>query len=378
MSHFIDRSLLLQWCQVVALLAFAASTARADSLEQQIDRHLEQVRAIRVVSDEKLLDQYNKEMDTGWRLYAADKAHSLPILRSRLKAETAAPRPSDLVLLDTGYYVYLNDQAEGKAVALDALAHLNFQDPIVVSNNKELFEFMHEAAKSHDPAVLPLIERAFLGSNESIFIPAHALKLDGTLICVFLYGVYGPESEERLRQKLADKAVTKRVLEVLAWIGTPASFSEVSHIVTNEPNYDIFARVTSYMMQVAGPPGRNYLLSLDPKKLDAHSQQYLAKVRKDIESTSLETFKVVLSRAPGEQHLSDVEVLKRLDLMVKNFGVDDKTSPMAVLNSGLPDKVLIDKLTAIRSRTLFRVSDEALSDVEANNMLLVALRYRGK
>ena len=119
--------------------------------------------------------------------------YCLPILRSRLKAETAAPHLSDLVVLDTGYYVYLNDQAEGKAVALDALAHLNFQAPIVVSNNKELFQFMRRAAKNHDPAVLPLIERAFLGSNKPIFIPAHALKLDGTLICVFLYGAYGPE-----------------------------------------------------------------------------------------------------------------------------------------------------------------------------------------
>ena len=51
---------------------------------------------------------------------------------------------------------------------------------------------------------------------------------------------------------------------------------------------------------------------------------------------------------------------------------------MAVLNSGLPDKILTDKLTAIRSRTLFRLSDEALSDVEATNMLLVAVRYRGR
>jgi hypothetical protein len=377
MSYSIDRSLFRPWCQVVALLAFAAGTARADSLEQQIDRHLEQVRAIRVVTDEQLLDQYNKEMDTGWRLYAADKVHSLPILRSRLKTETAAPHPSDLVVLDTGYYVYLNDQAEGKALALDALAHLNFQDPIVVANNKELFEFLHEAAKDHAAAALPLIERAFLGSRESTFIPAHALKLDATLICVFLYGAYGPESEDRLRQKLTDKAVTKRALEVLAWIGTPASFPEVSRIVTDEPNYEVFARATSYMMQVAGPVGRNYLLSLDPKKLDARSQQYLAKVRKDIESTSVETFKAVLSRAPGEEHLSDADVLKRLDLMLKNFGVDDKTSPVAVLNSGLPAQVLIDKLVAIRTRTLFRLSDEALSDVEANNMLLVALRYRG-
>ena len=150
-----------------------------------------------------------------------------------------------------------------------------------------------------------------------------------------------------LRQKLTDKAVTNRVLEVLALIGTPASFPEVSRLVTNEPNYDIFARVTFYMMQIIGPAGRNYLLSLEAKKLVARSQQYLAKVLKDIESTSLETFKSALSRAPGEQHLSDAEVLQRLNAILKNFGVDDQTSPMVVLNSGPPDKILTDKLTAI-------------------------------
>jgi hypothetical protein len=132
------------------------------------------------------------------------------------------------------------------------------------------------------------------------------------------------------------------------------------------------------MMQVAGPSVRSYLLSLDPKKLDARSQQYLAKVHKDIQSTSLESFTAALSRAPGEQHLSDAEVLKRLDLMVKNFGVDDKTSPMAVLNSGLSDKSLWTSSRSFAAVRCFRLSDEALSDVEANNMLLVALRYRGK
>jgi len=377
MASFVVRSPLSAWFQFAVLLALVASYARADSLEQQIDRHLDQVRAIRMVTDERLLNQYNSEMDAGWRLFSTDKVRSLPILRARLKSETAATQPSDLVLLDTGYYVYLNDQAEGKAVARDALERVDFRDPVVVANNKELFEFMHELAKNHDPAVLPLIERAFLGSNDSIFIPTHALKLDGTLMCAFLYGAYGPESEQTLRRKLSDKAVAKRVMEILVWIGTPASLPDVSRTLADSPNYDVFARATSYMMQVAGPAGRSYLLSLDPKTLDSRSQQYLAKVRNDIEHTSFATFKAALSGISGEQHLSDEELLKRLDTMIKNYGADDKTSPVAVLNSGLPAQVLIGKLTAVRSRTLFRLSDEALSDVEATNMLLVALRYRG-
>jgi hypothetical protein len=42
----------------------------------------------------------------------------------------------------------------------------------------------------------------------------------------------------------------------------------------------------------------------------------------------------------------------------------------------LPKQFLIDELTRIRERTLLRVTDEALSDLELTNSVLNSLRYR--
>jgi hypothetical protein len=62
--------------------------------------------------------------------------------------------------------------------------------------------------------------------------------------------------------------------------------------------------------------------------------------------------------------------------MLQNFGKNDRTSPLAILNSGLATQMLIQNLIQIRSRTLHRLSDEALSEVERTNYLINALRYR--
>ncbi len=64
--------------------------------------------------------------------------------------------------------------------------------------------------------------------------------------------------------------------------------------------------------------------------------------------------------------------------MLAKFGQDDRTSPLSLLNSGLPAPYLLGELAKIRSQMLFRLSDEALSDVEATNALMNGLRYRGK
>jgi len=364
------------WSFAAIVLSLAASNSFAASFEDDVASSLGRLREVRVVSDPKLIAQYNSQMDAAWKLFSSDKGRSLPLLRAALQSELRASKPSDLLLLDAGYFVYVNDTAEGKASAMDALAHIDFRTPVVAANKRELFDFMYAVSKSHDPAILPLIEKAFLTSDDSIFVPQHALKLDGTLVCVFLYGAYGPESESVLKAKLADKVVAKRALELLVWLGTPASLPEVSRAVADSPSYDILTRVTSYMMQVAGPAGRSFMLALDSKKFDEPSKQYLAKVRAAIQETTFEKLKAGLARMPGDQQLPDDVLLARLDIMFKNYGVDDRTSPMALLNSSIPSQVLIDKLVAIRGRTLFRLSDEALSDVEVTNAALVALRYK--
>jgi hypothetical protein len=75
--------------------------------------------------------------------------------------------------------------------------------------------------------------------------------------------------------------------------------------------------------------------------------------------------------------LFDTEMKLRIDAMITNYGQDERTSPLEVLDSRLSADVLIPSLLKLRSQTLNRLSDEALSDVEATNAIIDGLRYRG-
>ena len=120
------------------------------------------------------------------------------------------------------------------------------------------------------------------------------------------------------------------------------------------------------------------MLSIDRTALDDKSRQYLAAVHADIESASFATASAALMDFPGDRMLADAEVIARLDAMIANDGSDDRTSPVAILTSGVPRDVLIAKLIEVRHRTLYRLSDEALSDLKITNALLNAIRYRAQ
>ena len=183
---------------VTLLLPVVTVASAAATIEQETITRLTQIRAIRVVSNSKAIEQYNKQMDDNWQFFSANKTQVLPILRNQLKDELIRPQPSDLLLLDVGFFVHSHDNSDGKEIAKSALFALNPDVAIVRANNKELFEFAHAVAREHDQRTLAFIDHAFLSSDQKVFIPQHALTLDPTLICVYLFGVYGPESEEYL------------------------------------------------------------------------------------------------------------------------------------------------------------------------------------
>jgi hypothetical protein len=377
-----SNTLAPQFLIVAALLSnFAAvviTTAGAATLEQETAAKIEQIRAIRAGQNKATMATYNQEMDASWNFYASHKPEILPILRAQLETEVDREQPNDMVLLDVGLFIHENDNSEGKALAREALFRLNPRAAVINENWKELFELVHGAAEDHDARVLELIDRSFLTSDQKIFIPQHALQLDGTLICVFLYGTYGADAEPHLRAKLQDHSLTQRILEVLVWLGSPDSLPKVGDLLSVSPNYETFSRVTAFMMQAAGPAGRDFMLKLDPSRLDSQSREYLSKIHSAIQAMSLETIRSSLASLPGDKELTDAEVRTRIDSMIANYGKDDRTSPLAILDSGIAPEVLIASLLKARSRSFYRLSDEALSDVEVTNTLINALQYRGR
>jgi hypothetical protein len=91
----------------------------------------------------------------------------------------------------------------------------------------------------------------------------------------------------------------------------------------------------------------------------------------------LDSIRDSLSKFPGDKKLPDDEVKVRLNAMIANYGKDDRTNPVAFLDSGVGSGFLIASLLKVRSLMLYRLSDEALSDVQVTNTLVNGLRYRG-
>ena len=297
-------------CSATLLFATLATNANAATLAQDTADWLEKIRAVRVSEDEALIAKFNSDMDGAWKFFLANRAAVLPLLRAELKSEIAKPAPNQMLLLDIGYFVLQQDDPLGQPLALDALFRIDPSQPVIQWNIKQLFEFAHGAARKRDPRVLPLIAKTFLVAEHRVFIPQHHLTLDPTLICVFLYGAYGPDAEAAVSAQLTSKAATTRALEILVWLGTPASVRSVGDTLLVSPDLETTQRVTAYMMQAAGPAGREYMLSLDTSALDVGAREYISKVRAAIESTTFEKYRTSFVRLPGDAKLADDRELR--------------------------------------------------------------------
>lgn len=360
----------------VVLFLFVASGSSAQTIEKQTLTHLEKIKAIRADADEKTVAGYNQSMDEAWKFFDANKASVLPILRREVTLELGKARPNDMLLLDAGYYLRLQDQTSDKELGKEALFKLDPTARIVYLNQQQLFKFAYAVATDPDQRVLSFLDRAFLRQKMIAYVPQHALTLSETLVCVFLYGVHGQTSEAHLRNLLKDKAITRKVMEILIWIGTPESVSAVGDAMLADRNYETFSRGTTFMMKAGGRQGRAFMLGLTPGDFDAQSQGYFQRVRPQIEATSYETLRKQFSRGGDFAPLSEEVIKKRLADMYINNGKDEITDPRAILDSTLPRTFLVNELLRIRARMFRRLSDEGLSDVLVTNSLLNALYYR--
>ena len=363
---------------VTLLGAIGMATAQSAAIEEETGKWLAAIRAIKAEGGREATDRYNKQLDDAWTFFKSNRTTVLPILRSELSAELRKERPNQMLLLDIGYFIRLQEDQSDKELGRETFFAIDSGAEVVRWNGQQLFQFAHAVVPDRDPRTLPALDRAFLRGNVTAFIPQHALSLDETLVCVFLYGVFGQGSESHLKSLLTDRSAAKRVIEILIWIGSPESVPEVTAAMVASRDYDTFVRGTAFMMSAGGPKGRAALLALPMDSFDAKSQQYYAKVRRDIEATTYEVLQKQFKGSPSQGRVNDAELKKRLSAMYRNYGKDDETDPRAFLVSGLPNACLIAELSRIRTRMFFRVSDEALGDVRITNALLNTLYYKQK
>lgn len=78
------------------------------------------------------------------------------MLREQLAAELRNPRPNDLLLLDVGFFLQMENAPEDKALAKSALLAIDATAPVVRQNTRELFEFSSSISSSrsaHAPSI---------------------------------------------------------------------------------------------------------------------------------------------------------------------------------------------------------------------------------
>lgn len=344
----------------------------------QVLAHLDRIRAVRAGGGKAATEEFNRQMDEAWRFFKGHSTVALPALREQLALEVRKAKPNQLVLLDVGFFLHTEGAPEDRDLAREALFALDPAADIVRANDRELFDFTRRVAASRDPRTLAFVDRAFLRGDVTVFVPEHALTLDETLVCVFLYGVYGDGAEQHLVPLLRDPAVTRRAMEILIWIGSPAAIPEVKAAYARTRDDAIFARMTTFMMKAAGPEGREAMLSLRPEELDPKSAEYLRTVLPAVRETGYQTLRQAFGPPDTAPRLDEKELRKRLAAMVANDGRDDSTEPRSILASAVPATELVAELAKVRTAAFHRLSDEALTDVEVTNALMNALRYRGR
>jgi hypothetical protein len=102
-------------------------------------------------------------------------------------------------------------------------------------------------------------------------------------------------------------------------------------------------------MRLGGEKGRRIVLDTDIKRFDDKTHEYFQKIKPAVEGQSYEIMYKSFESLPGDKTLSDDVLKERLKAMYENYGKDDITSPIAILNSKLPVDYLINELVKIRS-----------------------------
>ncbi len=346
--------------------------------QAEILKTIDSLRNIQPVKGEENLNAVNQRMDTAWKYLTAHKDESVPLIRQELLKELAQ-KNDQFFLLDMASFLIGQGKPQDDPLAFQCLSAIDPQAPVIQYNTDELFRLTYHLAQGGDPAVLEQVDRLFLKyrSESSLVVPQHAMTLDTAMICVFLYGVSGPGVEKHLLEQLSLKSTyQKRLLEILCVLGSENGVEQVKPFLEGQ-DFDTFARSIKFMVTVGGPAGREAVLRVNPKRLDERSQKYFEHILPDVKKIDYKTYLGELQKiSPAPKNFSDNELTTRLEKMYENYGKDDKLNPLNVVTSQLPTDDLIARMKGIRCRTLFRLSNEALDDVDIANTILNALQFK--
>jgi len=351
---------------LAAFVASAALSAYAGdaATDAAITSRIAQIRGLPAAGDAAAAGAQRRELDAAWRFFGDYRDDAIPLLRRELAAELRSSRPSQQLLLDAACFLVAYGTEPDKKLAVQAALAIN---PDALLDGPQLFRLMHAAAASQDARLLPQIDRIFLRKSVSVPLPQQGSTIDETGVRALLYGRFGAAGERHLAAQLRDPALVKPVLDVLQLVGSPASVPAVEPLLQSA-DMEVFTRAVNFLVRAGGPQGRQVLLALKAQGLSKEAVDFFAPMRQQLAQQP--------APQAGKGTLPDAEVRRLLDALEANGGHYEGIDPSAIVQSRLPKKELIDRLTRIRERSFARATNEALADIDTTSALLNALSYR--
>ncbi|WBS00712.1 hypothetical protein OU994_20660 [Pseudoduganella sp. SL102] len=373
----------LNKAMAAAMLAMAAIASSSAALpEQETLERLARMRAMPAAAAGQEAQRQRRDLDAAWRWFGNHKTTALPVLRRELAAELKKPKPSQLVLLDVGYFLRALGEPADRALSMQALLAIDPAGIVPKTQAEQLFRFLHASAADRDPRLFPLIDKVFLRGDVTVLVPQHGYTVDATSVCIYLYGQFGTRAEQHLRGLLNDPAVVNRVLEVLMWVGSPDSVPAVARLL-DSTDADTFARAATFMLRAGGPQGRDALLAFDPRRLEGKARQFYLQTRPQLSGMHFDALVQQLSDSPPSEkaapprRLDEAAARQLLAALFASHGSYEGIQPIELALAAMPSAQLIDELLRLRERSLLRISGEALADIDTTNTLINTLRFRG-
>lgn len=344
-----------------------------DALRKRLGPYLEYPRFVGELAPDKLPSDVSEALDSNYRAIVREGDAGRRVVREAVLAESAKKPPNSFFLLDMGHFL-VGDSCPDTAASAVAYTALDPADPIVQIGSQDLFEFGFALAQRGLPGTPDATLRAALTETHDLPVPQHATSFDPTVQAVYLLAPFGSAGETAIAAALEQESSRDRALEMLGWIGSPASVPVVIRALGTDHDAETLERALQFLMTLGGAEGRQALQAFDAKDFASPEQLRLATARQAIPKMS---FAAVREEVGGSVTVKPAsELRERFARMIEDLGRDDSFEQRFVLDSDLPRAELTEWLRATRAAQLRRQSNEALSDVKITNSLILALSLR--
>lgn len=351
---------------------FASKNIHVETLNR-----LQIIRSIGINPTQININKYDFGRKNIWSFFLANKKITLPILERELRAETVKKKKNDFFLLEIGHFLFLNGSVAQKETATRALYSIDSSKISITANFDKLFHFTYLVSKERYPGILEFVDDTFFSNVRQRIVTAdQPLTLDGAIICVFLYGAYGPDSEQHLLTNFTHPKKRLFAIEILTWIGSEQSVPRVKKAIFQETDYNLLTRALTYLLQNGGPEGIQVILELPTNGFNKDLLKFYDRIHKAAKIISLESLTARYSRHPGKTEYSDEELKQNITHMYDKGKLDRQLNPVTIIKSKLSNQYLLLELSKIRRKMFSRISYLGMGDIQFINSLMNAIQFR--